>query len=147
MFSEHLRKTSCIRLHRLSQCSGFKTLEIMVDKLLVNFAKCFSNKHLYKTYSRPTFLVYWIVFHIEIGTKWSQFCKRHFQKHFLEWKSLYFLQISLESEGPFNNESSLAHSMDWHRIEPMTIRFADAHTCRPTSICWIPKWMISCLQF
>ena len=36
----------------------------------------------------------WLIHHIETWTKWPTFCRRYFQLHFLEWKSLFhFLEV------------------------------------------------------
>ena len=54
---------------------------------------------------------------IEAETKWPTFCSRYFQTHFLEWKLLILIQISLKfvPRGPLSNNPALVQIMAWCR--------------------------------
>ena len=52
---------------------------------------------------------------IEAETRWSPFCGRHIQRRFLEWKLLFFIQISLKPKGPIHNEPALVLIMAFPR--------------------------------
>ena len=73
--------------------------------------------------------------HIEAGTRWPTFSRRHFQSHFLLWKLFYFIKMSLKfvPHGPFNNIPALVQIMAWRRsgdkplFEPMMAYIVNAY--------------------
>ena len=81
--------------------------------------------------------------HIEAETRWTPFHRRHFEMHFLDWKILIPIKISLKfvPKGPINYIPALVQIMDWRRpgdkplSEPMMVRLP-THICvtRPQSV-------------
>ena len=53
--------------------------------------------------------------HIEADKKWPQFCRRHFQMHFLEWKIWISMNISVKfvPKVPIDNKLALVQIMAW----------------------------------
>ena len=74
--------------------------------------------------------------HIEAETKWPTFHIRHFQMHFLEWKYINSINISLKfvPGGQINNITALVQIMAWRRVgdkplsEPMMVSLL-MHIC------------------
>ena len=54
--------------------------------------------------------------HVSVRTKWSPICRQYFKMHFVEWLSLYLIQIlpKLRPKGPVNHSSVLVQLMAWY---------------------------------
>ena len=84
--------------------------------------------------------------YIDAETKWTPFCRRHFQMHFLEWKYMNF-RISIKTslkfvpKDPINNTLALVQIMAWCRpgdkplSEAMMVSLL-THIC----VTW-PQWV------
>ena len=61
--------------------------------------------------------------HIEAETKWTTFCRRHVQTHFLEWKWLYFDQNFIEicSQASNLQYASIGPDNGWAPVSPWEI--------------------------
>ena len=63
--------------------------------------------------------------HIEAGTRWTPFRRRHFHVHFHQWKLLYFFKYVRKD--PIDNNPALVQIMAWRRSgykplsEPMMV--------------------------
>ena len=70
-----------------------------------------------------------ISLNIEAETKWPPFSRRHIQMHYLEWKCIILIKISLKfvPKGSINNIATLVQIMAWRRpgdnplSEPMMV--------------------------
>ena len=89
------------------------------------------------------------------GQNGRHYGRRHFQRHFHEWKLYISIRISLKfvPKGPIDNKSALVRVMAWRRTgdkplpEPMLTQFTDAYM-RGTRGRWVnlDAYVIICIN-
>ena len=101
------------------------------------------NVYYFIVFKASTFNFASMSYHIEAETKLMPFRRGHFQMHFLEWKCLKPIKISLKfvPRGPINNIPALVQIMAW--CQPSDKPLSESMMVSvPTYVCVTrPQWI------